>query len=151
MDLIENPSSFFGELEGKGFVKTLLYTPGAHTPMEVEVSVGTTEKTKSTDDITINGFTTTVITLPRSKIAVHVPEDFSVKDITSAQRYSKGDAVKVNLFMFARCCRFNGETWTMDQIREAVHGKDWLTLLTKFFDDGNEPNGSDTDEDSVDA
>ncbi len=103
------------------------------------------------EEVKLNGFATEVITLPRSNICVHVPEDFTVKDITAAQRYSKGDATKVNLFMFARCCRFNGETWTMDRIREAVQGKDWLTLLTKFFDDGSAPESIRPDGDGEDA
>lgn len=103
------------------------------------------------EPITINGFATTVITLPRSKIAVHIPEDFEVKDLTAAQRYGRGDPVKVNLVMFNRCCRFNGEVWPVEKIREAVRGKDWMVLATKFFDDGTEATGSDTDTDGADA
>ncbi|MFG1409514.1 hypothetical protein V5G24_00240 [Xanthobacter sp. VTT E-85241] len=94
--------------------------------------------------ITVNGFATRVVTLPRSKIKVHIPEDFHVADTSAAQRYGKGDMVKVNLSLFQRTCRFNGgEVWRIDQISEAIKGRDWLFLCNEFYDDGSDDEAGD--------
>lgn len=89
------------------------------------------------EPLKINGFATRAVILPRSKIKVHIPEDFHVSDTSAAQRYGKGDMVKTNLALFQRTCRFSdGEAWTIDQIRDAIKGRDWLFLCNEFYDDG---------------
>ena len=98
----------------------------------------TVSTTDATESLKVNGFSTREITLPRSKIKVAVPEDFLVSDTSAAQRYGKGDMVKVNLALFQRTCLFNGEKWRIDQISEAIKGRDWLYLCSEFYDDGGD-------------
>ena len=104
-----------------------------------------TAASEATAPVTVNGFATRAIILPRSKIKVHIPEDFQVADTSAAQRYGKGDMVKVNLALFQRTCRFGegGATWRIDQIQEAVKGRDWLHLCNEFYDDGSDDAGDD--------
>lgn len=89
------------------------------------------------EGLKISGFPTRMVTLPKSKIRVHIPDDFLVSDTAAAQRYGKGDMVKINRALFARCCRFNGETWRLDQLEERIQGRDWLFLCNEFYDDGS--------------
>lgn len=82
------------------------------------------------------------ITLKRSKVVVTVPEDWHVQDSQAAQRFAKGDASLVTLALIQRVCKFDGETWPIDQIEEDISGKDWLQLQGEFYgDEEDEKNG----------
>lgn len=75
------------------------------------------------------------LVLKRTGIAVAFNPDFSIADTIAAQKAAGKDAGAFALYLAQRVCTFNGEVWTVGQIRERLAGRDYLQLTGELLAD----------------
>jgi hypothetical protein len=80
--------------------------------------------------------------LNKSGVDVLYDGDPSVAQVLAAQKASGKDSALFVLYLAQATATFNGERWTMGQIREKIRGKDYLALAAEML-------GDDKDEDAT--
>lgn len=75
------------------------------------------------------------VVLPKSQISVTFDADPSVNQVVAAQKAAAKDSSLFVLYLAQATATFNGERWTMGQIREQIRGKDYLKLAAEMLGD----------------
>jgi hypothetical protein len=73
--------------------------------------------------------------LPKSKVTVVYDADPSVSQIIAAQKAAAKETSLFVLYLAQATATFNGERWTMGNIRENIRGKDYLALAAEMLGD----------------
>ena len=82
--------------------------------------------------------------LPKSKVAVVYDADPSVSQIIAAQKAAAKETSLFVLYLAQATATFNGERWTMGEIREKIRGKDYLALAAEMLGDDKDDEADST-------
>ncbi len=102
----------------------------------------TDKPAKAAPDKTPEMLAPRTVVLKRSKITMVYDEDFSTADVIAAQKASGKDAGLFSLYLAQRIATFDGEKFTMGEIRERVRGRDYLQLTGAILGDGEDDSGN---------
>lgn len=80
-------------------------------------------------------YPTKEVFLKRSSVTVTIPQDWTVEDTMKSQAYGKGDPIKTTMALIQNLCRFNGEKWTITDIRDKITGRDFTLIQGEMYSD----------------